>query len=280
MFYLFLAVLVQTWNAALLKIGELYRQERLVVMGFNYITASLGAAMLWAWQGTGMPGTVTLVLGPVGGFFWATSLFLWMGAMARVGLATSTAAMRLSVIWPTLISLTIFGEMPHLLQWGGIALTLLVLLLLGIISFRTRGSHIGEGGILWLFGMFALMGGVGITQKFFIEWGRPEDKSALLTLVFFTAGLMCWGAIGVGRLRLRRSDALRGFVFGLGNVSGNFFTLLALEDVPGVVAFPVLSIGVILLASLSGILLWKERPGRLGLLAILLSAVAIFLMAR
>ena len=166
------------------------------------------------------------------------------------------------------------------MQWGGIFLTLLVLLLLGLVSLRTRVSNIGEGGILWLFGMFALMGGVGITQKFFIEWGRPEDKGALLTLVFFTAGVMCWGAIGVSRLRLRQSDAMRGFVFGLGNISGNFFTLLALEDVPGVVAFPVLSIGVILLASLSGIVLWKERPGRLGLLAIALSAVAIVLLAR
>lgn len=280
MFYLFLAVLAQTWNAALLKIGELYHQERLVVMGFNYIAATLGVAAIWAWQGTGAPDTVTLVLGPVGGFFWSTSLLLWMGAMARVGLATSTATLRLSVIWPTLISLTVFGEIPNLLQWGGIALTLLVLLLLGLINMRARGSAIGEGGMLWLFGMFALMGGVGITQKFFIEWGRPEDKSALLTLVFFTAALMTWGAILVRRLRLRRSDAVRGFAFGVGNVAGNFFFLVALEDVPGVVAFPVLSIGVILLASLSGVVLWKERPGRLGLLAIVLSAASIYLMAR
>ena len=60
MIFLVLAVLVQVAMASLLKIGELYRQDRLVVMGFNYLAATVVSVTAWAVQGSGVPGTATL----------------------------------------------------------------------------------------------------------------------------------------------------------------------------------------------------------------------------
>lgn len=278
MTYLLLSVLGQTFNALLLKIGELYDQDRMVVVAFNYFAASLGAAVLWAVQGSGPPGMATLILGPVGGFFWATSLIMWIGTMAKVGLALSTAVMRLSVLFPTLLSVILFAELPTGLQFTGVALTVVVLGLLGWNSLSGEGVRAREGGFVWLLGLLLLMGGVGIVQKLFAEWGRPVDRNALLFLVFTSAGLMCWWVVLRQRRRLRRGDALRGFLFGLGNVTSNSFLLLGLVDVPGVVAFPTLSVGVILTTSVTGLLLYRERPGWRGVSAIVLSAVSIVLM--
>ncbi len=193
----------------------------------------------------------------------------------------ATAAMRLSVIWPTLVSLAVFGELPTAVQLAGVVLTLLVVVLLG--ARGVRGPP-GVGGadrrLAWLLGLFLTMGAGFSSLKVFSELSPPQDKSAMLTLLFCSAGLWCWGFIVAGRRRARRGDAARGLLFGVGNVVSNALTLLGLERVPGVVAFPLLNIGVILLASLSGIAVWRERPGRVELAAIALSALAIVLMTR
>lgn len=280
MIYLVLAVAVQVVMANLLKIGELYRQDRLVVMGFNYLFAGLIASAVWAVQGTGVPSLATLTLGPVGGIFYAAGLLMWMAAIGAAGVGVSTAAIRLSVLWPTLLSALAFGEVPGPLQLVGVALTFAVLGLIGAHSLRVGRALPGYGGFHLLLATFVVNGGVGITQKLFTEWAWPGEKIALLALVYATATLICGAAMLFRRRRMRRGDVLRGFLFGCGNVASNSFLLTGLERVPGVVAFPFVSVGVILLTSLSGLLLWRERPGVLGSTAILIAALAIVLMTR
>lgn len=279
MIFLILAIATSVANAFLLKTGELYQQERLVVMGFNYLSAALLSAGVWAVQGTGPPGGVTLGLGVTGGFFYATSLFLWMGAIAKVGLATSTAAARISVIWPTLLSLVAFAEVPSPFQLAGIVLTFVVLGMLGASSLMADRAASGQSGLVWLVPMFVLMGGVGITQKLFTEWGRPAEKAALLCVIFTTAMLLCWAGLLRGRHPLRIGDVSRGFVFGLVNACSSGLMLLGLERVAGAIAFPLVNIGILLLTALSGVVIWRERPGRLGISAMVLAVIAIVFMA-
>ncbi|HKI98482.1 MAG TPA: EamA family transporter [bacterium] len=280
MTYLVLAVLVQVAMAAVLKIGELYQQDRLAVMAFNYLFAAFIASAVWAVQGTGLPSVPTLVLGPVAGFFYAIGLFLWMGGIATAGLGTSTTALRLSVLWPTLLSLLAFGERPSGSQLVGVALTFGVLGLLGAHSLRVGRTRAGQGAFGWLLATFVLNGGVGICQKLFIEWSRPGEEVPLLALIFTTATLMCGAVMLRRRRRLRRGDVLRGLLFGFGNVCSNGLLLLGLSRVPGVVAFPFVSVTMIGLTALTGIVLWRERPGLYGSAAIGLAGVAIVLMLR
>jgi drug/metabolite transporter (DMT)-like permease len=280
MIFLVLAVTVQVLMGLLLKVGELYQQDRLVVMGCNYLFGALIAAGVWAAQGTGLPSAATLALGPVGGFFYAAGLLLWMGAIAAAGLGTSTAALRLSVLWPTLLSLLAFGERPALPQLAGIALTFGVLGLLGASSVRRSRAVPGQGGFAWLVSTFVLNGGTGITQKLFTEWSPATEKMALLTLIFGSAAVLSGAAVLARRRRLRRGDVLRGAAFGIGNLAANAFLLMGLERVSGAVAFPFTSVGVILLAAIAGAVLWRERPGPLGTAAIALAALALVLMLR
>jgi drug/metabolite transporter (DMT)-like permease len=280
MIFLVLAVAVQVSMASLLKIGELYQQDRLVVMAFNYLFAATLCTAAWAVQGSGLPSVPTLVLGPVAGVFYALGLFLWMGAIATVGLGMSTTALRLAVLWPTLLSLLAFGERPGPAPLAGVALTFGVLGLLAAHSLRVSRARPGQAGLGWVLTTFTINGGVGICQKLYTEWSPPGELVALLALIFLSAALVSGVAVLQRRRRLRRGDVLRGLAFGLGNVLSNTFLLLGLERVPGVVAFPFSSVGMILLTSLSGIVLWRERPGLLGGTAIGLAAVAIVLMLR
>ena len=66
---------------------------------------------------------------------------------------------------------------------------------------------------------------------------------------------------------------------GAANVAGNDFLLRALREVPGAVTFPLRDAGVIALVSLTGVVLFRERPGRFGYAAIAAAALAVVLMS-
>ncbi|MDH4248511.1 MAG: hypothetical protein OEW39_11935 [Deltaproteobacteria bacterium] len=287
MSYLFLAIAFQVANSVVLKQGEVRGQNRLVVMERNYLTASiLGGGMWWA-GGGGWPGTATVILSVAGGVFYAASLLLWMMAIRHSGLGTATAAMRMSVLWPTLVSFAVFGERPNTLQWVGMALAFSVLLLLAGRALPGRGgSALGrpaaasaEGsGVGHLLALFVVHGGTGLVQKLFTEVSNPQERPALLALIFMTA----WGVTLIA-VRLRPApasgeDHRRGVIFGVLNLTTNFLILLGLVDVPGVVAFPLMNCAVLLLATLAGVALWRERPGRSGMLVIVLAAGAVTLL--
>ena len=76
--YLAVSVVTMVFNGMVLKWGETEGQNRLAVMSVNYLFASLGTASVWMVQGGGMPSPLTLLLGPLGGIFYGTGLFLWI----------------------------------------------------------------------------------------------------------------------------------------------------------------------------------------------------------
>ena len=67
-------------------------------------------------------------------------------------------------------------------------------------------------------------------------------------------------------------------MFGTFNVVSNLSILYGLQTVPGMLAFPIFNTGILLLATLLGVAVWNERPGKLGYSALLVSVLAIGLM--
>ncbi len=275
--YILLSILAAAFNAALLKKGELRRQNRLVVAGANYVSATLLAGLAW-WAGPpATPGPLILGLGAVGGFFYATALFVLMIAVGQAGIAISTAAYRMSLVWPVLLSIFLFGEIPGPLQAAGIVLALVAIVFL-TLSTGPRAANLGRGAALWLAGLF-FMGGLPFTTlKIFTEFGNPEEKQLLLTCIFFFACVFCWALIGFKKAPLRRDDLTSGAMFGVFNVFSNLSLLYGLQSVPGMLAFPILNTGILLLATLLGVTVWGEKPGGLGYAAVAVSVVAIVLM--
>lgn len=274
MAYIVISVVTMVFNGMVLKWGETRGQNRLAVMSFNYLFASLGTASVWMLQNGGLPSRTTLLLGPAAGIFYGVGLFLWMVAISRSGLGTSTAAMRISVVWPTLLSIALFGEIPSVSQGTGIALTLIAI---GLMTKANWGS--GNGGWPWLVAVFLVTGGIGVLLKIFIELGHGQERMAFLALAFSAAAVLSWGAMLVKKAPIRGGDVLRGVMFGAGNMLTNASLLKALEDLPGTVAFPLNNSGVIVLTALMGVVLWKEQPGPWGYGAITAAVVSIVLIS-
>lgn len=282
MIYLLLATLGAVYIALVLKSGQARRHSRMVVLATNYLTASLVTGGYHLVTHGPLPSLATVLWGSGAGMFFAVSLFLWMVVIEHAGMGASTAAMRLSVVWPALSSVVLFGELPSLGQSLGLGLALIAIALLtlrsGLSPSALRGS--GPGALLAL---FVTSGACGMSLKLFHEWGDPGQRSMFLVLIFLSAGVLSGGWVGLRRWRsgeaLHGPDLRDGVLFGLGNVAGNGFLLKSLETVPGIVAFPLRDSAVIVLVSVLGVLVWKERPGRLGAAAVAAAAGAVLLLA-
>ena len=278
MVYLFISVVTMVFNGMVLKWGETQGQNRVAVMSINYLFASLGTAGVWMMYNGYLPSPSTLLLGPLAGIFYGVGLFLWMVAISKSGLGTSTAAMRISVIWPTLLSIVFFSEIPSMVQALGIAFALASIAMLTRANRRVN-HHTGESGWPWLVSVFVATGGIGVLLKIFTELGRVEEKMAFLALAFSAAALLSWSSMLVLREKIARGDVLRGVMFGGGNMLTNATLLKALETVPGTVAFPLNNSGVIVLTAVVSVLVWKEKPGGWGYAAISTAAASIVLIS-
>lgn len=277
--FLVAAVIMQVLMALWLKWGETHGQDRLMVMVVNYAVASLLALGWWWGEGAPPPDEITLWLGLLGGVMYTVSLLLWMVAISAAGLGVATAFMRLSVLWPTLMSVLMFAEIPTIFQLVGVVMAFGVLLLLMIPAVLKSRNILQDATLVPLLSLFLAHGGVGMTQKLFAEWGAPHQRLPLLLIIFSTSFVLTGVSVYLRKKRLQSGDLFRGGVFGGINILANFFLLGGLRVVSGVIAFPFTNVTVIVGASLAGMVLWKEQPGKSGLAVIVLAAAAIVLMA-
>ena len=93
-----------------------------------------------------------------------------------------------------------------------------------------------------------------------------------MSLIFGTALLLGWLTILLRREKVQLRMVLLGMLLGIPNVLSTLFMLGALRHLPGMVAFPVNSLGIMILSTLAGVLIWKEKAGR-GMVAAMLLAV-------
>lgn len=278
MIFIVLAIVTSVLNAIILKRGETGQHDRLVVMASNYLVAAGLAVGLWLVRGAQVFSWPTLVLGIVGGIFYAGGLILWMVAIRRSGIGTSTAALRMGVVWPVLVSLVIFGEVPSVYQSVGIALALVAILLVSL-SGHLNDASLGGGAVFLLLATWVIAGACFVTLKVFTEVSPKSEKDALLALIFGSAFIMSWGWVFLRKRRLRWSDFASGGVFGFFNVTSNMLVLTGLQTVPGILAFPIMNTGILFATGVLGVTVYGERPGLWGMLALPAAAGAIALMS-
>lgn len=125
---------------------------------------------------------------------------------------------------------------------------------------------------------FVLTGLISTTNKALVQWDLGNYRELYL-LGFYTAPSILGGL----HLALRRSygdpmDRRVGLVMGVGGALSTVTFLIALQYLPGIVAFPVRNLGNLVVIGMVGIVAWKERLSKSQWLGIALSLVAIWLI--
>ena len=282
MMYLTIAVLCSVAVSVLLKI---LRQKNIDIR--QTIVAGYPVASLLTWflltpdvSGMNTLGSAWGIIVALG--IMLPAVFIILGrAIESVGMVATDAAQRLSLIIPIVAAFLLFGEIITGMHVFGLTLGFLAL---AALVYRPQHAEISQQAKrtpLWLFGVWA---GYGLIDILFKQVAKQGTAFPLTLFVSFgLAGLLLLIYLLVTRVRWQGSALAAGLLLGTLNM-GNIYAYVrahqVMHDSPSIV-FTGMNVGVIAVATLIGVGVFKEHLNRINVLGILLAicCVAILFLA-
>jgi len=260
MLYLILAIASSALVSVLMRLSDRRITGNIAMLTVNYFMCFLLAAA-YAGFGKLLPDAAglggALVMGSVNGLLYLGGFVLLQINVRRNGVVLSSTFMKLGVLVPTILSVTVFGETPGALQVAGF---LGALAAIGLIHFEGGSSRVENR---WALLLLLLGGGMAdAMSKIYEELGHASQKDRYLFYTFLTALILCVGLMLLRKQRVGRPELFFGLLVGIPNYFSSRFLLLSLNAVPAVVAFPTFSVGTILVVSCVGVLFFREKLSR------------------
>ena len=219
----------------------------------------------------GLP--VTVGMGVVHGVLYLASFVLLQLNVKRNGVVLPAIFMKLGLLVPMVLSIFLFGEIPSLRQTIGFLIALAAIILINMESGRSAVSF--KAGLILL-----LLGGgsADAMSKVFEVYGESTLSSQFLLYTFVVAFVLCVALMLWKGQRPGGMEVLFGFLIGIPNYFSAKFLLRALEDVAAVIAYPTYSVATILVVTLTGVLVFKERLSKRQWYAVGIILVALVLL--
>ena len=282
MLYLIIAVLCSVAVSVLLKV---LRQQGLDIR--QTIVAGYPVAFLLTWillkpdisgiNALGGAWAIIIALGVL-----LPAVFVILGrAIEAVGMVATDAAQRLSLIIPIVAAFLLFGEVLTGTRIFGL---LLGFLALGALIYRPQQGEVSKQAKhtpLWLFGVWAGYGIIDILFKQVAKQGAAFPLTLFISFGF--AGLLLLIYLLIIRVRWQGRALAAGLLLGTLNV-GNIYAYIrahqVLSDSPSIV-FTGMNVGVIAVATLIGLGVFKDALNRVNMLGLVLAmcCVAVLFLA-
>ena len=274
MISLLLAIFSSAMVSVIMRLSSEKVSGNVGMLAVNYLMC-LAVATAYSGQllphGAGAPAAVCM--GVVNGFFYLAGFVLLQSGVKKYGVVLSSVFMKLGLLVPIVISVAFFGEKPELLQAIGFCLAVAAIVL---INYRKDGGtgRFRAGLILLL-----LAGGSGdAMSKVFEEVGNPALSEQFLLYTFTAAFILCVVLMLRRGQRPGKWEAVFGVLIGVPNYFSARFLLRSLETVPAVIAYPTFSVGTILLVTMVGLFLFRERLEKRQWTAVAMILLALVLL--
>ena len=276
MIYLLLAILSSAAISVFMRISSQGGSRGLGMFCCNYIACMVMAAFYADFKiaATGHPEFgKTVVIGVICGALFLINFLLLRFNIMRSGVVLSSLFMKLGLLVPIALSITVYGEIPTLLQIVGFAAAISAIVLMNF----EKQSGTQKADIPQLL-LLLFLGGCGdAMSKVFERHGAAEQGDMFLFYTFLTAFLICFAIMTLKKQKICKSDLLFGVLIGVPNFFSSKFLLLSLGQLPAVIVYTSFSVGTILTVTAAGVLLFKERLSarQTAALAVILAALAM-----
>jgi len=300
MIYLILSILMSSTLALILKIASAKHANKHAVTSLNYVAASTTMLVMSVMEGifeidrSGSPGFWAQIgsclknntlLDPQGSWVWAIGLgiitgFMYYGSFIlyqkcidEKGSAIAVAFGKMGTIFPLVLSLVLWKQIPSVFQIVAIILAIVATLMM---NFKLDESMKNIG---WLIPAYIIISGMGqFLNKVFQQYGMIEFKTFYLFFTFFTAlctSLYCF----IKHEGYKDKKAmLMGLLAGFPNCFCSVFLVLSLVTVNAAVVYPMYTAGTVAVAALIGLVGFKEKIGKRGYWALFLIFIASILI--
>lgn len=262
------------------------------LMSVNILT-SLLAVLVFAVSGAHLSAAdpLFLVLALLYGALTLGSQSFYITAVKGGSVAICSLIYAASFILPTVYSVIRTHESVPLTKAGGILLMMLAVVLVSLKQKSGTDIAAQKGGSrIWLaFLAMLCAGSVGIIQKVFGGRYPSEMLNTFLLMAFLSmlvfsllgklAAALCARKTDAPRLRYDRHFLLPAILLALCVVFANRLNLLLVAALPGIVFFPLINGGTIMLSAVGSGVFFHEKIIRRTWIGILIGLVAIVLIA-
>jgi len=291
MLYLIGSIVLTSYLTLAFKVCEKYKVNIFQAIVFNYITCVITGSVV---NGS-FPVNAAAIATPW--FRWAcvmgvlfVSIFNVVGFTAqKIGVAVASVANKLSLIIPVILSVYLYNETVQGWKLAGVILALLAVVL---TCYQTKQQEAQKGADIkkWEYILpFALFIGSGLldalinhVQKLYVT---EENKNAFLISGFLSAAVI--GSVllliqySSGRQKFAGKHLLAGIIIGIPNYFSIWCLVRFLKQSPwqSSASIPVNNMGIVLFSSVVAWLLFKEKLSKINWAGIVLSLIAIYLIA-
>ena len=276
MFFLILSILGNVLISVMMRLGESHAKYKTGILMANYITCSLLSASSAFMSGSSPDGGLgfTLGLGLVTGVLYLLGLVFIQMNISKNGVVLTSAFSQIGgLLIPLAAGIILFKEMPTVLKLVGSAIAIGA-----IITINYDKNNTNAGSKALLIALFAIEGTATVSAKIFNVYGNPVYESLFLFFTFTVAGIICLMLMIHRKERIGIKEMLFGIGVGIPNFFASKFLLIALNSVPAIIAYPTRGVGSILVVSIAGIFLFKEKLKKHQWIAIGAIMVSVLLL--
>lgn len=280
MIFLLISICCSVTVAVLLKLAKRYKINITQAVTWNYLFAIVLSICFYR------PDLTGLIAVPINSIYIGLGILLpvvfWFlaGSVRNIGIVKTDIAQRLSLFIPLLAAYFIFKESFSTLKIAGLAIGFIAIFF--TIYKKTTQKN---SGLNWLYPVLVFIG-FGLIDTLFkrVALIKAIPYTSSLIVIFVLAFII--SLLSLLYLSLVKKQKLELVNFLCGCILGffNFFNILfylkahrAMADNPSVV-FAAMNMGVIILGSLVGIFIFKEKLNKLNYCGLLLALIAILLI--
>ena len=191
----------------------------------------------------------------------------------KLGISISSMASKMSLIIPVIGAVIFQNASIGVYKILGIMIALIALYL----TFKKSGPTAKPTLAIILFlgaGMLDMW--LDFIRNNFLS--STADFNLFIVTVFFTAFSVGLLKIICDRKRIIIKNIVAGIVLGVPNYFSIYFVLLALENLGGIYAFPILNIGVVLFSAIISWLFYQEQMSKTNWMGIVLACLSILII--
>ena len=283
MIYLLLSILFSTGLFVIFKYFGIYKIDTLKAIFVNYIVAFT--------MGVGLAdGAVSLSQIPEQSWFFGAlflgalfvSVFFVMATTAQKnGVSVASVAGKMSVVVPVLFGTFLYQESVTILKVLGILIALLAVYLASVKDEVDTKS----GGMLFPILLFFGSGVIDTTLKYVeVNFVPQEEVSLFSGSLFGIAAVFAATIILIQQVRKKTSFGFKNIIAGIALGVPNYFSIIFLikalqnKDFESSVLFTVNNVGIVILSTFVGLLIFKEKFSLKNKLGVFLAVLGILLV--
>ncbi|MGO4910960.1 EamA family transporter [Leeuwenhoekiella sp. W20_SRS_FM14] len=286
MIYLLLSILASSIIFLVFKLFNRFKINTFQAIVVNYFIACVSGLVAYGQpiilinipQYAWFPGTIFL------GFLFIVIFNLMAITTQRSGLSVVSVSTKMSVVIPICFGLFYYQEAAGFLKLTGIGLALIAVYLVSLK--KTTAKSISKNDLLFPILVFVGSGIIDTTIKFLeASFVAKEDVPLFSAVIFataFTLGLLVFiFQLYYRQQKLQFKNILGGIALGVPNYFSIYFLVQALRNpnLESSAVFTLNNVGILMLATLLGIVFYKEKLSTKNWIGFGLAVFSIILIA-